>query len=128
MIHTQIPDFPGLICASGAELRMHLENHLELLGIPYFLNAGVEKIEQSSDGFVIKRAKEKLVARSVIIATGVARRRFSLADSFVGSGISYTASGAIDLFQGTNHVRFWVEVMVRLKMRFDCQRYVQWCM
>ena len=100
MIHTQIPDFPGLICASGAELRMHLENHLELLGIPYFLNMGAEKIEQSSDGFVITSAKEKLVARSVIIATGVARRRFSLADSFVGSGVSYTASGAIDLFKG----------------------------
>lgn len=100
MIHTSIPDFPGLICTSGAELRMHLENHLDQLEIPYFLNMGAERIEQSADGFVISSAQEKLVARTVIIATGVARRRFALADSFVGTGVSYTASGAIAIFQG----------------------------
>ena len=100
MIHTPIPDFPGLICASGAELRMHLEDHLNQLKIPYVLNVGVEKIEQSQEGFVITSVQEKILARSIIIATGVARRRFSLADSFVGTGVSYTASGAIDMFQG----------------------------
>ena len=100
MIHTQIPDFPGLICASGAELRVHLENHLKQLEIPFLLNAGVERIDASERGFVVQTAQGNTMGRSIIVATGVARRRFHPADSFVGAGISYTASGAIDVFQG----------------------------
>lgn len=100
MIHTQIPDFPGLICDSGADLRIHLENHLKHLEIPCLLNAKVEHIEASDHGFVVQTAKGNMVGRSIIVATGVARRRFALADSFGGRGVSYTASGAIDMFRG----------------------------
>ena len=102
MIHTQIPDFPGLICASGTDLRIHLEKHLRQLEIPCMLHNGVENIERSRDGFVVQSSKGTIFTQSIIIATGVARRRFSLADSFSGTGVSYTASGAIDMFRDTS--------------------------
>ena len=100
MIHTQIPDFPGLICGSGADLRTHLGNHLKELDIPCLLNAKVEQIIACEYGFAIQTTKGKILGRSIIVATGVARRRFALADSFDGTGISYSASGAIDVFRG----------------------------
>lgn len=100
MIHTQIPDFPGLICDSGSDLRLHLENHIQQLDIPYYLNAAVEHIKEIDGGFLVQAGQEVIETRSVIVATGVARRRFALADSFNGTGVTYTASGAIELFHG----------------------------
>ena len=100
MIHTEIPDFPGLICSSGAELRRHLESHIEKLDISVQLDSTVLEVHSRNEGFQVHMQDAILSARSIIVATGVARRRFVPADAFLGAGVSYTASGAIEMFQG----------------------------
>lgn len=100
MIHTEIPDVPGLICSSGAELRGHLEDHIEKLNISVLLDVDVHKIQSTEEGFVLHTREKSIFGRSVIVATGVARRRFTRAEPFLGFGVSYTASGAIDMFKG----------------------------
>ena len=91
MIHSRIPDFPGLICNSGQDLRRSLTAHLQELGIAYILNSPVERIEPSNHGFELHTPNGSMFARTVILSTGVARRRFPLADSYDGFGVSYTA-------------------------------------
>lgn len=104
MIHKEIPDYPGLVCADGAEMVERMEAHLAML-------SGIERIVgevteiDGEEGWVKIRGgqgEEVLGAEAVVLATGMVRRRLWEPDlrAWEGRGVEYTASGAREAFVG----------------------------
>ena len=103
MIHTTIPDYPGMIYASGDDMRQALENHLQALDAQSIhTNTEIQSIQTSESHISISTGQEDVFqAKTLILASGVQRRRLRLpcVDRFAHKGISYTASGAIETFR-----------------------------
>jgi len=103
MIHTPIPDYPGMIYSDGAELRTALEKHLHALNSQNIhTSQHVVSIQSTSDHISISTAQnETFHAATLILASGVQRRRLRLPyiNKFLQKGVSYTASGAIENFR-----------------------------
>ncbi|MDC0668426.1 NAD(P)/FAD-dependent oxidoreductase [Nannocystis radixulma] len=73
---TPILDCPGLDVATGSELAVRLQEHLERLGGEVRVDARVERIDV--DAGVVELAGERLTGTAVLLATGASRRRLGV--------------------------------------------------
>lgn len=104
MIHKEIPDYPGLVCANGAEMVERMEAHLASLSGLERIAGEVVEIDGEAGWVRIQgqMGEEVLEAGAVVWATGLARRRLLEPDirGWEGRGVEYTASGAREAFVG----------------------------
>lgn len=73
---TPILDCPGIDVATGSELAVRLQRHLERLGGDVRVDARVERIDV--DAGVVELAGERLLGTAVLLATGATRRRLGV--------------------------------------------------
>lgn len=88
-----IENYPGFPSLSGPELMANFEKHAKAEGTE-FKFASVNKIYKEDDLFVCDLGKEKLMAKSVIIATGAEPSRLGIKgeEKFIGRGVSTCAT------------------------------------
>lgn len=100
MIHTAIPDLPGLFVNNGSELRDRLEEHLRSLDIKPRLGVKVTSI--NPDTRTVHTNQGVFQGRAIVVATGVRRRKLPMEEAieFEERGLSYTASGDPETFRG----------------------------
>lgn len=84
-----IDNYPGVVDLSGFEFSTNIYNQAINLGMEY---KNEKVIELSKDKEVIT-SNNKYIAKSIIIATGLSRRKLGIEneDKFVGRGISFCA-------------------------------------
>ncbi len=88
-----VENYPGFASIKGKDLMDQFKAHLDALG-GTILNERVNAIVKQGNDFFIETETKKLVARSVIIATGSERRKLGVKgeEEFAGgSGVSYCA-------------------------------------
>jgi len=99
MFH-RVLDYPGLIAENGRELREHFAAHLDELKLDYRMSCKIEEVNLRE-----RRARcdgQWLQARSIIIATGVRKRRLGIPgeDRFEIHGVSFSATRDHSLYAG----------------------------
>lgn len=87
-IHGPIENYPGLRVASGRELLERFREGIEEAGFDLWTGAEIESIDLGAKR-VLLRSGERLQSISLIIATGVRRRKLGIPgeEEFVGRGI-----------------------------------------
>lgn len=93
----------------GIELGKSLERHVREYADPYVtLKTGARAtlVEKTSTGFVVTVGTEKIEARTILVATGGARRELNVpgAKEFENKGVVYCASCDGPLFSGMDTV------------------------
>jgi thioredoxin reductase (NADPH) len=94
-VYNPIPDYPGRLAADGAELRAHLQAHLDAEGLAPTLGAAVveadlaERCVTLADGTVHR-------GRAIVLATGVERRRLGVPGEVELTGRGVGGSGRRD--------------------------------
>lgn len=100
-----IQNWIGTISLPGTQLAENLKKHLEAYaGKIVNIKTGqwAEKVEKSAKGFVIKTKTDSFEAKTVLVATGSARRKLAVpgAVEFENKGITYCASCDGPMFSG----------------------------
>jgi thioredoxin reductase (NADPH) len=94
-IYNPITNYPGLRTEHGRELRDRFLETAESYGVEILLSTEVVEIDTENTS-ILTAARQRFSARSIILATGVRRRRLNIPGEteFVGKGI--IESGARD--------------------------------
>lgn len=92
-----IENWIGTVKISGMDLAKSLEEHLKAYAediVDIKTGEKVESLDKSGNGFVLKTAKNTFEAKTVLIATGSARRKLVAkgADEYEHKGLTYCAS------------------------------------
>lgn len=89
----RVENYPGFKAVSGNELTSYLYDQALEFGTETEY-ATVEKVEASGDLFAVTADGNQYMAKTVIIATGVKKRKLGLdgEDDLIGEGISYCAT------------------------------------
>ena len=102
-----IENFPGFENISGAELIGKMKAQVLKYGLPIKSGSGVKAISKKDDVFEIETDKEeKIIAKSVIIATGKNPRRLNVQGEkeFENRGVVYCSTCDAPLFGGKDVV------------------------
>ena len=97
-----VENYPGAPDVDGYTLAEQMMAPLRRLEVEV-ISAAVTAVEQSTDGgFVVKTAKENVLARSVIFATGVTHRKLGVPgeEALIGRGVSFCATCDGMFFRG----------------------------
>jgi len=88
-----VENYPGITSVSGTELMEMFRDHINSLNIPYITDE-INSIEKEEDHFLLKSVFMSFKARSVIFATGSARKKLNIPgeDEYAGKGVSYCAT------------------------------------
>jgi len=88
----EIKNFPSYEKISGIELMEKIRKQTECLGVE-IKNERVEKIKKEKEYFVVKTAEKDYLAKKIILANGLEKKRLGLEkeDKFLGKGVSYCA-------------------------------------
>lgn len=100
-IYGPIENYPGLRTRDGAEFLERFVDQIEDSGFDQWTNVEIERLDVTGKR-VFLRSGESLQSISLIIATGVRRRRLGIAGEkdFVGRGIIESAARDSHLFAG----------------------------
>jgi thioredoxin-disulfide reductase len=99
---SEIANFPGFKNIGSFDLIERMREQVTALGVE-IKNDEVKRIEKNEDnGFTLTTEKEKLAAKTVIIAMGLSPRRLAIPgeEKFAGKGVSYCANCDGPLFRG----------------------------
>ncbi len=104
MFHRVI-DYPGLITASGSELRDRFQAQLDELSLNYRLGCQLSEINLSERTLIcsFEGKREQLSSRAIIIATGASKRRLEIpgeARFAIRGGVSFSATRDHNLYAG----------------------------
>ncbi len=104
-----IENWIGTIKIPGAEFAKSLENHLRAYAkdsVDIHVSESVEKVEKTSNGFLVKTNKGSYESRTVLITAGSFRKKLEAkgADIFEHKGLTYCASCDGPLFAGQDVV------------------------
>lgn len=90
---TEIENYPGFKSIQAYELISKMKEQVEGLGVS-INNAEVKKIEKKEDYFEIFTEKEKLEAKTIVIAMGLKPNRLEIPGEkeFNGKGVTYCAN------------------------------------
>ena len=97
-----VENYPGAPDVDGYTLAEQMMSPLRRLEVEV-VSASVNVIEKASDGcFTVQTAKENVLARTVILATGVTHRKLGVPgeDALIGRGISFCATCDGMFFRG----------------------------
>ena len=88
----EIKNFPSYEKISGIELMEKIRKQTEYLGVE-IKNERVDKIKKEKEYFVVKTAEKDYLAKKIILANGLEKKRLGLEkeDKFLGKGVSYCA-------------------------------------
>ena len=88
-----VDNYPGMPGISGMELAEKFYEHARSMGAS-FMTASVRGIHEKDGLKVVETAKEKLLTRSVILATGARHRLLGVPgeEALTGMGVSYCAT------------------------------------
>jgi thioredoxin reductase (NADPH) len=92
-VHFEIANLPGRVTGTGEAIAARCEQQLAAAHVPVL--TGVEAVDlDDREPCVITRAGEPLVARAIVIATGLRRRRLQVPGEreLEGRGVSYSAT------------------------------------
>ena len=97
----EVDNYPGLPGINGFELGMKFREHADKLSCEV-KGAEVLSIQEEDDHVVIQTEKEKLQARTVIVATGAYHAKLNVPgeEKFAGKGVSYCATCDGAFFRG----------------------------
>lgn len=89
----EVDNYPGLPGLGGFELGMKLREHADSMGAK-FLQADVNRVEKTQEGFRIYTSKEEYDAKTVVFATGASYRALGVSgeEKLRGMGVSYCAT------------------------------------
>lgn len=89
----RVENYPGFKAVSGNELTSYLYDQALEFGAETEY-AAVEKVEATEEGFVVTADGNNYMAKTVIIATGVKKRKLGLdnEEDLIGEGVSYCAT------------------------------------
>jgi thioredoxin reductase (NADPH) len=98
----KIENWPGYT-GSGKDLMNKFSAQAKKFGAK-FLEAGVEKVEKDSDGFVLHLNGKEIHGKTLIIALGTENRKLEIPGEkeLVGKGVSYCATCDGMFFKGKN--------------------------
>lgn len=96
-----VENYPGAPDVDGYTLAEQMMSPLRRLEVEV-VSAAVTAIEQNGNEFTVKTAKENVIARTVILATGVTHRKLGVPgeDALIGRGISFCATCDGMFFRG----------------------------
>ena len=96
-----VENYPGAPDMDGYTLAEQMMLPLRRLEVEV-VSAAVTAIEQSGNAFTVKTAKENVIARTVILATGVTHRKLGVPgeDALIGRGVSFCATCDGMFFRG----------------------------
>jgi thioredoxin reductase (NADPH) len=97
-----VENYPGAPDVDGYTLAEQMMSPLRRLEVEV-VSASVNVIEKASDGcFSVQTAKENVLARTVILATGVTHRKLEVPgeDALIGRGVSFCATCDGMFFRG----------------------------
>lgn len=100
MLH-KIENYPGYSSISGEELVAHLKEQLDNFGIVVEKQC-VQSILKNEEGFEVKTDIESIVAKAVVVASGIITKTDSIKGEkeFLGKGVSYCATCDGNFFKG----------------------------
>lgn len=98
-----IENYPGFKTISGSDLAKKWEDHLRSVGVE-IKNAKASEIKKEADVFNIKVGDEQLQSKSVILASGMERRKLGIPGEkqFKNKGVAYCATCDGPLFKEKN--------------------------
>ena len=101
----EVDNYPGLPGINGFELGMKFREHADKLSCEFKV-AEVLSIQEEDGHFLIQTEKEKLQARTVIVATGAYHAKLNVPgeEKFAGKGVSYCATCDGAFFKGKDVV------------------------
>ncbi len=96
-----VENYPGAPDVDGYTLAEQMMLPLRRLEVEV-VSAAVTAIEQNGNEFTVKTTKESLIARTVILATGVTHRKLGVPgeDALIGRGVSFCATCDGMFFRG----------------------------
>lgn len=100
-ITNEVVNYPGVLCASGAELTDNMRRQAESFGAEFLL-AEVTKLDLAGDIKQVHTSKGELSCFAVLLATGASPRQVGFAgeQEFRGRGVAYCATCDGDFFTG----------------------------
>jgi thioredoxin reductase len=100
-VHNAITNYIGLVASNGAELRDRFAKHIENAEFDLWTDTRIEQIDLKARRIELQSG-EKLSAVTIIIATGIRRRKLGIPGEteFSGHGIIESAARDRDLFAG----------------------------
>lgn len=100
-----IENYPGFKKVSGRDLSDKWEDHVKSVGVG-IKSARVSKIINQENKFIITAGNDQIESRSVILATGMKRRKLNVPGEkeFKNQGVAYCATCDGPLFKGKNLV------------------------
>jgi len=100
-----IENYPGFKKISGSDLAKKWEDHIKSVGVE-IKNDKVSEIKKEADIFKIKAGDNQIESKSVILATGMERRKLGVPGEkeFKNKGVAYCATCDGPLFKGKNVV------------------------
>ena len=106
-VYTGIENWIGTVRLDGAELAKNLEMHLRAYAADVVTirdGEWVERVEKDGANFRVKTASGSYAARSILVATGSARRKLPAkgAERLEHKGLTYCASCDGQVFAGKN--------------------------
>ena len=109
VVSSDIQNWIGTPSISGADFAKSLKAHVfaakgEVLEVKEGMQ--VERVERSGDHFIVSAGAEKFETRSVLVATGMSRKKLEVAgaDTYENKGLTYCASCDGPIFSGKDVV------------------------
>lgn len=89
----KVENYPGTLCASGAEIMENFRKHAEAAGSEILADT-VSKIEKIEGGFSVQTSNKTFTARYIVLATGNTYKKLGVPgeQEFLGRGVSYCAT------------------------------------
>ena len=100
----RVDNYPGFLSCSGKDILSSLRKQIDELGIEVIKN-NVVTILMDKNGFKIVLEDGSIIAKEVVIATGIARNKNELIDGekeYFGRGVSYCAVCDGAFFKGSD--------------------------
>lgn len=98
----KVENYPGFVSISGLELGQKMAEQVKKLGVK-ILTENVIRLEKKGSGFrLATESKQELEGKTVIIATGTARRKLNVPGEkeYLGKGVSYCTTCDAAFFKG----------------------------
>lgn len=91
-ITNEIENYPSYININGWELTNKMREQAAKLGAEFVMREIVEVKKAGKAKFLLFSAKEKFVAKSVILAMGATYKQLGIEKDYIGKGVSYCAT------------------------------------